>query len=206
MTSVMKRKIIAIDVDDVLADSTTSMRLQVNDMLGINLPEAAYLVPGDQWGYYERVWNEHGLLDRISYQMFEAEMIKDQSHVPFLAGAEFALTELHKYFDIVIITARNPAWEAATREWLKDYLGSVINDVYFAGSFNIEGSKSKGQQAREIGAAYLIDDAPINCRTALDEGVIPILFGNYGWHHDKPQGIIHCLDWPAVLDYFNSVV
>lgn len=57
----MKRQIIAIDVDDVIADSTEVTRLVVNKNLGIDLQVEHYRVPGDFNNYYEDVWRAHGL-------------------------------------------------------------------------------------------------------------------------------------------------
>jgi 5'(3')-deoxyribonucleotidase len=199
----MKRQIIAIDIDDVIADSTEVTRLVVNKNLGIDLQAEHYRVPGDFNNYYEDVWRAHGLSDRINYNDHSAQMIVDQSHVTILPGAQFAISELTKKFDIVLITARDPRWQAATKAWVDNNFNGVFKGLYFAGNNDIKDVKSKGEQAVELGAAWLIDDNAGNCQTALDSGIEAILFGNYGWHHDAPDHITRCKDWPAVLEYFS---
>lgn len=201
----MKKQIIAIDVDDTIADSTDSLRLLVNSRVGINLTPDHYRVPGDMWGYYERVWASHGLLDKIDFKKYYDEMIVDQSHVPLLPGAAQALSELAKRFDLVLITARDPSWKPATVTWLKDKFGDLFSDVYFAGQDDIKDAMTKGQQAAELGAFLLIDDNPKHCLSAIEEGLEAILFNDMGWSSSAPLHLHRCKDWPAVLEYFDGI-
>jgi 5'(3')-deoxyribonucleotidase len=200
----MKRKTIALDIDDVIADATEAMRISVNKKVGVDLKKEHYLVEGDYWGYYERVWGIHGIEDKITYADHAREMELDQSHVPLLPGASFAIGELSKQYDIVLITARDLEWEKATLKWIKHHFGDAFRSIHFAGNKHLSESKTKGRQAKELGASLLIDDNPGHCQTALDEGLEAILFGEYGWHYDIPDGLIRCKDWPAVLEYLNA--
>lgn len=198
------RRLIAIDIDDTIADSTESLRLLVNKRVGVDLPQEAYRIKGDYWGYYERVWEANDIADKISHNDFAKEMVDDQSHVPLLAGAEFAIKELAKRHDIVLLTARDKTWEAATKHWLKDKFGKDVMDVHFTSAHKDEHEMTKGQLCRHLDAEVLIDDNVEHCQSALDEGVQALLFGNYGWHHAAPDNIKRCRDWQAVLDFFSD--
>ena len=201
----MKRRIVAIDIDDVIAAGTDSFRRRINETMGINLTESHYSVPGDYWGYYERVWEINGINQAdVPRAKIDAEMEIDQSHVPLLPGASFAVAQLAKRFDIAIVTACNLNWENATLAWLTSHFGEVFIDVHFAGNSSGKASKSKGQLCREVGAEWLIDDNPEHCMSAIKEGLQPILFGEYGWHHDAPPDLRKCNNWPAVLEYFDA--
>lgn len=200
----MNKPTVAIDIDDVLADSTDALRLLVNTRTNSSLTKEDYMTSGEYWGYYERVWAEHGLSDRIKFSDFEKEMEADQSHVPLLPSAEFAIRELSKRYHVVLVTARNIEWERATKQWLKLHFGDGI-DVYYTGHRRADDYKSKGQICKELGAVLMIDDNPGHCQAVMDEGVDAILFGKYGWHEDIPKGVIQCKDWPAVLDYVNEI-
>src|SRR5687767_8725203 len=130
----MSKPIIAIDLDDVIADGTESLRTVVNELTGSNLTKEQYHEEkADYWGYYERVWMRHGIADKVSFKDLNAEMAIDQSHVPVLAGAQFALGELSKKYELIIVTARDVSWERATKAWLKDQLGSLSEALHFAG-------------------------------------------------------------------------
>jgi 5'(3')-deoxyribonucleotidase len=198
----MKKPVIAVDIDDVIADSTDSFRREANKRFGVELTKEHYQVEGDYWGYYERVWRSHGLGNQISHDDLGDEMVKDQSHVPLLAGASIALAELSGKFDIVLITSRDPKWEAATHKWLNEHFGDLFRGIYFAEKDS--NKRTKGEICVNLGAFWLIDDNPEHCQSALDKGVKSILFGQYGWHHSAPANMVRCKDWPAVLEYFDD--
>ncbi len=199
-----KKEIIAVDIDDVIADSTESLRLRVNKHLGVELTKEHYQIPGEYWGYYERVWRTHGVEERLSTIPLDEEMEQDQLHVPLLAGASFALGELSKKYDIVLITARDASWEKATKAWLEHHFGDFFVGLHFSRSKVNAEHESKGKIAKSLGASWLIDDNPDHCRSAIDNGLEAILFGNYGWHTTVPDGVVRCKDWPEVLEHFNA--
>lgn len=196
-------KTIAFDIDDVIADGTEIIRVAVNDRFGLSLTAEDYNVEGDYWGYYERVWQSHGL--DLELPEVEGDMADDQSHVPLLAGAAVALTELSRRFKIVLITSRDARWEQATKNWLKQHFADAIVEVYFAKSPRYTtGTKTKGELCRDLGASWLVDDNPEHCLSAIEHGIDAVLFGNYGWHYKAPDHLVRCKDWPAVVDYFDG--
>jgi len=116
-------KTIAIDIDDVIADTHNAVIVWGNARTGKSLDEADYVVDADYWGYYERVWAEHDM-SHLSLDLFIDELAVDQAHIPLLPGALYAISELRKHFHIVLVTSRNPALEAATRRWLGVHIGT----------------------------------------------------------------------------------
>ncbi len=197
----MTKPIIAIDIDDVIADSTETLRVRVNKRTGAQLGPEHYKVPNQgYWGYYERIWKSHGI--DINYSDLEKEMEEDQSHVPLLAGAAFALGELSKKYQWIIITSRPHTWEPKTKEWLKTQLGDIFVSIHF--TEKDDEKKSKGQLCKELGAEWLIDDNIEHCQSAKNEGIKAVLFGDYGWHHEAPADLVKCKDWPALLEYLNE--
>ena len=199
----MSKKKIAIDIDDTIAASTESLRLRVNEKAGVSIPASGYQIPAHYWGYYERVWQIHDV--DVELADFEKEMIDDQSHIPLLPGALFALKELTSKFNIIFITSRHHSWEAATRRWLKNVFSDIPSiDIYFTDSHHNAHGKSKGHLCKELKAKILIDDNAEHCRSAIDEDVRAILFGEYGWHLDVDKRIIRCKDWQAVLEYLDG--
>lgn len=201
----MTKQTISIDIDDVIANSTESLRMLVNERTGANLTIEDYLnVGGEYWGYYERVWRTHGLQDQINFKDLSDEMIHDQSHVPLLPGAEFAIHELSKRFHVIFVTARDQSWEAATRKWFSQQFNHDDIELYFSESHKNSRAKTKGQLCRELGVTIHIDDNVSHCQSVLSEGIGAILFGHYGWHANIPSDVIRCKDWPSVLEYLNG--
>lgn len=199
----MSRTLIAVDIDDTLADSTELIRVNVNKKYTVDIPKEAYRSQGEYWGYYERVWAEHGL---TALRMEDLEdMIEELTKVPLLPSALFAIKQLSERFDIVLITARRKERAALTRQWVSSMFEGIDLEVHFSESHKDESKMTKGQICKNIGAFYLIDDNVGHCESALSEGVTPLLFGEYGWHRTVPDGISRYKDWPSVLDYFADV-
>jgi len=198
------RKIkIAIDIDDVIADTNQTIRLWSNRVSGVELPPEHYSVKGEYWSYYNRIWATHNIDDRLNFDDFEAELIEDQAQVPLIASASLSVKELLKKYDIVLITSRNPALEAGTRRWIDEQVSPDV-EIFFAKNPSISVGKSKGQLCKELGVSILIDDNEDHCQSALDNGVKAVMFGKYGWQTTVPDGAIPCEDWPAVLEYLND--
>jgi 5'(3')-deoxyribonucleotidase len=200
----MKKRTIAIDIDDVIADSTESLRLLVNKRWGMNLTKEDYRIPGNYRRYYEHVWQQHGLADKVHYAELEDEMVIDQSHVPIMNGAKDSIHELGKTFRIVFITARNTSWESATREWFRIMFAHENIELYFSEGMSNVGALTKGQLCKKLKADWLIDDNPGHCLTAITEGVKTILFGEYGWHTSDLGGMVRCRNWLEVVEYIND--
>jgi 5'(3')-deoxyribonucleotidase len=199
----MKRTI-AIDIDDVLADSTEALRLVVNEKYGADLKPEHYLEPGEYHKYYDGVWERNGIADIVSKDELNSQMVADQSHVRPHADVLSVLKELAGKYELVVITARNPTWEKATHVWLQLHFPDVFKKVIFVGQHEDATLQTKGDLCTEVGAHWLIDDNVTHCQSALDNGVEAILFGEYGWHQGIPDRITPCKDWQAVLEYFNA--
>lgn len=200
------KKTIAIDIDDVIADSTESLRRLVNERWAVNLTKEDYRIPGAYRKYYEKVWEQHGIADKINFADLEAEMVLDQSHVPIMEGADVAVRELMQKHKVIFITARHASWDKATRVWLKQLLEHDNVDIHFSEGIRNTNAQTKGQLCKRFGAEWLIDDNPSHCRTALEEGVNTILFGDYGWHINEPDGVVRCKTWREVMGYFADAI
>ena len=198
----MAKPLIAVDVDDVLAASTESLRHVVNQTYDVNLSSEHYKVPGEYWGYYERVWQTHGIHEKVSLTELNGQMEHDQSHVPVQVGAQAVLRELANKYDLVILTARDPSWRQATERWLDLHFPNTFSGIHFAGGHHDPEQKSKGDVCIQIGANWLIDDNIGHLQTAIDKGVGAVLFGDYGWHVDVPAELVHCRTWKQVGAYF----
>ena len=201
----MTKKVLAVDIDDVLADSTEALRVRVNKFLSVNIEKQHYKVDGPYWHYYEHVWENQGIADKVSHEALEADMEHGQSHVLPVTNAINALAELAKHYDIIMVTSRNQAWAKATEAWLHTHFGKSYKALHILGNHkNTDKPRTKGEVCQEIGASWLIDDNPEHCLSAIAHGTEAILFGEYGWHFDAPEHLVRCKDWSAVLEYFNA--
>jgi FMN phosphatase YigB (HAD superfamily) len=201
----MSRKTIAFDIDDVLADSVERFRLFANEKLSAELERVHYQVPGDYKGYFEDVLQSHGHSGESVVEEFYKLYELDQSTIPAITGAVHALSGLAEKFRLVAITSRWESHQAETEQWLHTHFGDVFDAVACINTFNT--TNTKGDTCNLLGAEYLVDDNFGHCMSALEYGVQPIFFGNYGWHYNvdkKHPGVVHCENWQQVEEYFSG--
>lgn len=200
----MKKPIIAVDIDDVLAQSTDALRQVVNARLGVNLRPEHYEIAGDYYHYYEKVWELNDLAERVTMDDLDPQMKADQSHIlPHDKAAE-TLHALSSRYELIIVTGRSASWREATHRWLGQHFPGVFSEVLFGDGYEALQKKTKGDLCREYGVSWLIDDNVEHAQTAFEAGVQVVLFGNYGWQHHAPKDFIRCRDWATVLEYFDA--
>jgi FMN phosphatase YigB (HAD superfamily) len=199
------KKTIAIDIDDVLADSTDLIRVFANKATGLQLEPHHYAVPGPYWSYYEHVLEMNGITDKKEQSTILESWIANHGDAEPIQGAIEALKSLAQHYTVVLITARDPKIRDHTELWLKKHFAGLYNDLHVIGNFKVvDKPKSKGEVCVEVGASWLIDDNPEHCKSAIDHGLNAVLFGDYGWHFDAPKHLTKCKDWAAVLEYFDG--
>jgi 5'(3')-deoxyribonucleotidase len=199
----MSREKIAIDIDDVLANSTDALRLFVNLRRGVDLTEEHYKIEAQYWRYYESVWQQHGIDPADLMNDFHAGMNVDQSDIRPINGAAEGVKKLSYKYNLVPMTSRPEVMKSETINWLDIHFEPVFTEEPVFIGFGPDAKRTKGEVCAEIGASRLIDDNVEHCKTALAKGVGAILFGNYGWHQQMPKELIRCRNWQEVLEYFE---
>lgn len=199
----MSKGIIAVDVDDVLANTTGALRVAVNQATGLHLTEDDYRVPAPYWGFYEHVWSQAGIQDHSHIHAFHEQLAVNQDNIQPVADSQEVLAYLIKDWDIVAITSRELFMETETIKWLHKKFPNVFKDIVLLGHVNTA-LQTKGEACLATGANYLIDDNIAHCESAISVGVSAILFGDYGWQHDFDNSMPRAKDWQAVKAYFDA--
>lgn len=196
-----QKKLVAIDIDEVLANIIEFVRLWANEKTGSELQPEHYYTYDDFWNYYNSIWERHGLAEQVNFDMVLELIARDQSNIAVIEGAREAIQRLKSHFDLVFITSRPPFQEAATRKWLDERIDpSIPLYMSFHPGIN-EVARSKGEICAELGASYLIDDSIPNCQSAIDYGVEALLFGMYGWNEKAPSHMKRYRTWQEVEEY-----
>ncbi|OIO41879.1 hypothetical protein COY00_03990 [Candidatus Pacearchaeota archaeon CG_4_10_14_0_2_um_filter_35_33] len=183
---------IAIDLDDVLADSLTTFiefynsnhqdKLKYEDFTSYTLNEING-TPKEE---------ENKLLadfDNSPYFQDTKPMLKSQE----------AVMELSKKHELIIVTSRTLEKEEKTKAWLKKYFPEITK-VYFT-RHNYEASqKTKAEICEEIGADILIEDRLKYAKQTAEAGIKVLLF-NYPWNQTKNlnSNIQRVKDWDEIL-------
>ena len=194
----MHKKILAVDADDTIFDENTAIRLFMNDKYGFKHTAEDYLVEGPFNNYWERIWDKGPEETNDIYELFVVSTYKE--NLKPIEGALLALQELKKYYELVIVTARDQRGVPMSHESLSSHYPDLFNDVHFVPLWGADGKATKARICSEIGASYLVDDSFEHCQLVTEAGIQAILFGDYGWNRNQAliDGVIRCKDWDAV--------
>lgn len=197
------KRIIAVDVDDVLFPTNDGIRNFVNTHYEANLSHEDHTQPGEYIGYFERVWGvDHETAETWYRSFIESGALTQMQPIE---GAIEVLAELEKNYELVVISARHEEQVEMTHQWLVAHFPSVFKDVRFISGWYHGRKISKGDVCKEIGATYLIDDHTEHCLQAENAGTKALLFGEYGWSkNDTANTLTRVKDWSEVKKYFNE--
>jgi 5'(3')-deoxyribonucleotidase len=183
--------VIAVDVDEVLANFVPSLASFHNDVYKTNLTINDF----DAY-FYKDVWggSEVETMGKLSL-FYNSSYFKKITPMPH---AKEVLQLLQKKFDLHIVTARPSELETPTREWIDTHYNGIFKSIQFGNHFSKSGaSRSKSSMCKDINAFLLIDDSYLYAKECLDAGLKVILFGDYPWNR-TPLEVPRCKDWHSV--------
>ncbi len=200
----MSKPIIAIDIDDVLADYAAGFVAFSNQRWGTNLTLDDY---DEHWGNVWKVDIEE--IRRRATTIHDERLVKTLTH---RSEAVPVLEYLSKSFDIVVVTSRRIQNKDDTLAWLRTHYPMISTEtVTFSGFFDTikEGSihQTKGDIIASLGARYMIDDQLKHCLSSAEQGVEALLFGDYAWNQmpNLPASVTRVHDWGGVKEYFDAI-
>jgi 5'(3')-deoxyribonucleotidase len=198
----MAKRVIAVDIDDVLADSAAKFVAYSNKQWGTSLTVDDY---SEHWA---EMWG----IDMDTTLKRKEDIVRDGikvdlSHFP---DAHQVLSELSKEYKLIIVTSRPLAIQEGTIEWLDKYYKGIFSDIHFAGIWDGKhhadhaNKMTKGKIIKALGANFFIDDHPKHCFAVAKEGIPSLLFGDYAWNRelDLPKRATRVRDWAAIKEYF----
>jgi len=198
----MSKKIIAVDVDDVLAISAVAWVRHSNERWGMQLAVDDYL---EDWATMWQV--DHETAIKRKDELFSARTVGDfDSDV----AAREVLEHLSERYELVVATSRHSQLREETAEWLDKHFNGIFSNLHMTGIFDdwVEGAHmlTKADLVENIRADYLIDDQAKHCVGVAERGVTAILFGDYAWNRNEvvPESVVRCANWGAVKAYFDG--
>lgn len=184
--------IIAIDLDDVLANTLEVFIKFHNQNFGTNLKFKDFksYALHDIIGISEK--DEAKRLELFDNSEFfdEIKPIKD---------AQQAISALSKKNKITVITARTLHVADKTKKWLSKYFPE-INQIFFISSNYYGYLKTKAEVCKEIGAGIIIEDKEKFVIECAREGIKVLLF-DYPWNSSikGSRQIIRVKSWKEVI-------
>lgn len=200
----MPKKVIAVDIDDVLSSQVDVLIEFSRERYGDSLSHEDFKKPGDYWSYFENLWSVDEIEGSRRFQEFKDEKYPLQQTV--LDGTKKALDVLKENYELHIITSRGADYHEGTIEWVEEHVPGIFKSVHFVDLWSGSDQKiTKGRICKDIGAGYLIDDNVEHCNFAAEVGVHALLFGEFGWNAGKDLHplVTRVADWDGVLRYFD---
>jgi hypothetical protein len=200
-----KKPIVAVDIDDVLAQFVPAFSVFAQEMWSEQVTPENFT---EEWVKIFKV-NDLATIKARAAQMFaDFDFYNDMETV---SGASEILNKMSHNFRLVPMTSRIVSQRDLTMDWLNRHFGDIFEEVIFSGAyeakndFNKTVHKTKGNICQEIGASFLIDDQPKHANAAAECGIKALLFGDYSWNRDAETaaGVTRVADWGGVADYFE---
>lgn len=195
--------IIAIDIDDVLADHAKPFVEFSNKRWGTNLTVNDY---DEHWAKMWQVDREEG--GRRAAEFRSSKIISKYDHTE---SAFEVLQKLSGRFSLVVLTSRRLEMEKETRAWITRHYPNIFTEIHFSGIWEVGDSeahlRTKAEVCKSLGVSYLIDDQLKHCLGASECGVVSLLFGNYTWNQSDnlPKNVIRVKNWEEIQTYFKEV-
>lgn len=192
--------IIAIDLDEVLADTTPALIRYHNATYGT-------LLTFEDFRHYEwwRVWggtreeSVKKFLDFVSTPYF-------QEVLP-VKGSQEVLSKLRKDHVLHVVTSRQTELESVTSLWVDTYFPGVFREIHVANhaQWALSGkTRTKVEICRRLDATLLVEDSLVYASECESDN-IPVLLLDYPWNQGKvPSNTKRVLSWAAVLEHIEK--
>ena len=194
----MGKEVLAVDVDEVFKPFLSNFLIDHNSRYGTD-----HRVEDFESYHFEGTL---GLTVPETVGRVFDYLREDHSHIEPIEGAQEAIDRLQTRFDIEVITARDPQFEANTDIWLRSKLGDFFTGLNMVGYSPImEKPVTKAEICVTLGAVAMIDDSLSHIKDCVEAGVEGVLFGDYVWNQadELPAGVTRCVNWPAVAEHFG---
>jgi uncharacterized HAD superfamily protein len=196
----MERKIIAVDVDEVLFPLAPTFLEYHNDKWGTSIRLNQML------SYYiEDITGETAevMLEKIKAYI-ETEHYAEGKPIE---GAIAAIKKLRQTYKLAVVTSRDHFFRGHTEDFLNDHFKGLFDELHYTHQADSpDVVVPKHQICKDISAVALIDDHPNNVLDCAKNGVPAILFGNYPWNQldPLPERVVRVDNWQGVVEYFEA--
>ncbi|KAG9065661.1 hypothetical protein KI688_001950 [Linnemannia hyalina] len=206
----LPRKVIAVDLDEVLARTTLAIADFHNDTYGTTLTMDDFISYD-----YTKIWGGTREESIAKWRLFF-----DSPYFLKVEPVEGSLETLKllkaRRFSLVIVTARQQFVADLTKKFVDRHFPGIFESIYFANHFLTEQekltfvSKPKSVICRDVHAQLLIDDSLENALEVSKAGIPVLLFdlhGKYKWNQleegqQLPDKVTRVKSWKDVQAWF----
>lgn len=195
MTATKKKSVIAIDIDDVIIETSPHLVTYYNRTFGTNVAVK------DMYPSNLRPW---GVSDKAAWvKRVEAYLATEEfQSISPSPETVASLVRLARSNVLHVVTGRSIALELLTNNMVNKFFPGIFHSVIFTGL--LDKKRGKAEVCQELGAEFLIEDHLGHALPVAETGINVLLFGDYPWNQadELPSNVVRVKDWTAVLQYF----
>lgn len=191
------RKVIGIDLDDVLIEFIEALCLWHNTQYGTSQTKA------DFYSYeFDRIWG--CTKEEAVFRVRAFYRSQEHANTSPTKGAVSALHSLKKEA-LHIITARPPMAREPSMVLIEKNFQMALHGVHFTGEDDVQKfchrSTNKSGICKTLGIEVLIDDSLVHAKGVAMEG-IPVLLVNAPWNQvaELPSNIERVFSWNEIME------
>ena len=192
--------LIAVDIDDVLADFVTSISRFHNEFYKTSLKRNQF-----KTSYYEDTWG--GTRKEAIRKVYEFHKTPLSFHIKPIKGAREGIKKLREEHELVVITSRPSDFEKKTRDWLDVYFPQQFSRVFFTNHFSKSGgpTKRKVDICLDLKVDVMIDDSADFIMECYENNVRALLF-HTPWNRKRilPSSVQRVTSWPEIVSIINT--
>ncbi len=185
---------IAVDCDDVLADSINLLKSAYNQRFEDKITQELSPI-WQQW--HQRLGKER--TERLIEIFWDPLFL---SSVKPMKDAVKGIEKLtSQQIEIVVITSRSSSTKKATQEWIKTHFKSQIKTIVHHQGKHFTSTIKKAETCQQLGVSLLIEDNPIFIEEARALKLKTIIF-NQPWnkHLSESSEIKRVLNWDELVE------
>jgi len=182
--------IIAVDVDDVLADFFDQLIIFHNDKYHTSFKK-------EDFTSYD-VWNTWGETKEKSIQKV-IQFCKSEyfERISPIEDSLHAIKLLEKNHKLIIVTSRFDIVADKTVAWLKKYYHDSFKEIHFS---QYDKDVKKSELCKKLGAQVIIDDAERNILDCAQAGMTVLVYDcPWNQHIRTSDKIIRVYNWNDIL-------
>ncbi len=196
----MKKPVLAVDFDDVVAGFNAAFVQYNNEYFGTNIP-------------YEGIYTyDMPLLYGVDSDTLHRRVMEfcheHHDRIEPIEGALESLAELKRRYRLEIVTSRCESIMAVTLGWNQVHAFRLFSAAHFTNGFATkfpERRRTKLEVCRKIGAVAHIDDAVSHANEVADAG-IPVFLPTRPWNKgaELSVGVVRVTDWDEIAKQLLS--
>lgn len=190
----MGYRVIAIDLDDVIINSSPIVAAYYNKRYGTNVGlKDMYSENLKAWG----VSDGNVSIARVEKFLATEEFL----NIPPSHEAISTIMMLSKKYELHIVTGRSFLIESETRKHIEHYFPKIFKSVEFTNLYTHK-KRNKADVCMAIGAGLLIEDHLGHAVPVAEAGIDVLLFGDYPWNQtiNLPRNMKRVLNWKEITE------